>query len=214
MRAIIFANGVMLQPPARFRPAPGEDLIIAADGGLRHCLRLSLTPHAVIGDLDSVDPAQIEDLENRGVEIIRHPVHKDQTDLELALKLAVAREAAQIVIIGALGARWDMTLANTLLLARPFLSRVTVSIMDEQQESICLRGPGSLSLKGQPGDTLSLIPLAASAHGVTLQGLEYPLLNATLPLGSTHGLSNVFKGANARIELKQGALLVIQTPLS
>ena len=68
-------------------------LIIAADGGAVHCLALGITPDVVVGDFDSLSPDQLNRLKASGTDIIRHPVRKDDTDLELALKTAVDRGA-------------------------------------------------------------------------------------------------------------------------
>ncbi len=84
MRAVIFANGSLNLPVAL---SPG-DFIIAADGGAQHCLALGLIPAVVIGDLDSLTPADLEALEAQGAEIVQFPARKDFTDLELALKHA------------------------------------------------------------------------------------------------------------------------------
>ena len=208
MRAIIFANGAMDQWPLEFEISRENDLILAADGGTHHCLAWNVTPHAVVGDLDSLQPDTLADLKSQGVEIISHPPRKDETDLELALKVALERNASEIIILGALGKRWDMTLSNVLVLAAPFLAGVKTRILDERQEITCLRGGQKVTFYGHPGDVLSLSSLKDSAAGVTLSGLEYPLKNATLPIGSTRGTSNVFAGNTAEVEIKAGYLLV------
>ena len=208
MRAIIFANGILEKWPAGFELAPTTDLIIAADGGTHHCLARGVSPHVVVGDLDSLEPETLADLESKGVEIKAYPPRKDETDLELALQEALDRKASEIIILGALGNRWDMTLANVLVLTTPFLKDVRTRIMDGRQEITCLAGGQKAVFSGRPGDVLSLAPLQGSADGITLSGLEYPLEKATLPLGSTRGISNVFAGRIATVELRSGCLLV------
>lgn len=206
MRAVIFANGVLNLPHTRSVLRAG-DIIIAADGGLHHCQDLGVTPAVVIGDLDSLLPDEISALQAAEVEIIRYPARKDQTDFELALRYAVSLGADEIIGLGALGARWDMTIANILLLGAPELAGLTVRLIDRQQEIMLLRGEGKITFHGRRGDTLSLMPLGQDARGVTLVGLEYPLADGTLRFSSTRGISNVLGGKTATVYLKQGLLL-------
>ena len=213
MRAIIFANGNLEKWPAGFELTPATDLIIAADGGTHLCLARNVSPHVVVGDMDSLAPEILADLKSKGVEIKAYPPRKDETDLELALKEALDRNATEIIILGALGKRWDMTLANVLVLTSSILQGIKTRILDGRQEITCLGGGQKAVFNGRPGDVLSLSPLQDSADGITLKGLEYPLKNATLPLGSTRGISNVFTGETAEIELKTGCLLVCITHL-
>ena len=214
MRAIIFANGNLEKWPADFELTPATDLIIAANGGAHHCLARNVSPHVVVGDMDSLDPEILADLKSQGVEIKSYPPRKDETDLELALQEALDRKASDIIILGALGKRWDMTLANVFVLAAPFLQGIHTRILDGRQEITCLGGGQKAVFNGRPGDVLSLSPLHDLAGGITLKGLEYPLKNATLPLGSTRGISNVFTGGTAEVELKTGCLLVCVTHLA
>ena len=211
MRAIIFANGILEKWPAGFELSPASDLIIAADGGTRHCLAWNVAPHVVVGDMDSIEPDTLADLGSRGVEIKSYPPRKDETDLELALKEAAERKASEIIILGALGNRWDMSLSNVLVLAAPFLKGVKTRILDDCQAITCLRGGQKVEFKGRPGDLLSLSSLQDPTGGITLNGLDYPLKNATLPVGSTHGISNVFAGHTAEVEITTGCLLVCIT---
>jgi thiamine pyrophosphokinase len=213
MRAIIFANGTLNKWPSGLEISSARDLIIAADGGSHHCLAWNVTPHVVVGDMDSLRPDTLADLRSRGVEIKPYPARKDETDLELALKEALDRKVSEIIILGALGKRWDMTLSNVLVLTAPFLKGVKTRILEDRQEITCLRGGQKAAFNGRAGDVLSLSSLQDSAGGITLNGLEFPLKNATLPLGSTRGISNVFAGNTAEIEIRTGYLLVFITHL-
>ena len=127
--------------------------------------------------------------------------------MELALGLAVDLGADDILVLGALGARWDMTVANILLLTASELVGVTVRLIDGQQEIVLLRGGEEFTFHGRKNDILSLIPLGQDAQGVTLRGLEYPLENGVLRFGATKGISNVLLEKTATVYLKKGLLL-------
>jgi thiamine pyrophosphokinase len=209
MRAVVVANGRLDHPAhdhARLRP---DDWILAADGGLHNCRLLGVTPAVLVGDLDSVGPSDLPPLQSVGVTIVQHPERKDETDLELALAYAVAHGAREILVLGALGDRWDQTLANALLLASPTLATIPTWLVDGPQR-MTLAHPGTvLTLRGNPGDTVSLLPLAGDARGVATSGLEYPLSNETLHFAATRGISNVLLGTTATVQLTAGLLLVV-----
>lgn len=205
MRAVVFANGV-LNKMIVLHP---EDLLIAADGGARHCLDQGLTPAAVIGDMDSLSEADVSTLKAAGAEVIHYPIHKDFTDLELALYYARDRGADEILVLGALGRRWDQTLANLLLPATAALESVRISLVDGPQQIFLVRPEEPRQVSGRPGDTVSLVPLGGDAHGISTQGLEYPLDQGSLVFGSTRGISNVLQGEAARVSLKEGVLMCV-----
>jgi thiamine pyrophosphokinase len=209
LRAVVFANGKMSDPAQARAQVRQGDLLIAADGGALHCIELDLTPDLVIGDFDSLRQEDLEVLEARGSEIVRFPTRKDYTDLELALQHAVERGANEILVLAALGDRWDQTLANLLLPASAAFQKTCVSLIDGPQEIRLLRGPDLLELDGRQGDTVSLVPIGGPAIDISTQGLEYPLNGETLDFGSTRGISNVMLGERASIELQQGLLLCV-----
>jgi thiamine pyrophosphokinase len=209
MRAVIFANGIMNQWPLGFELFPERDLIIAADGGFNHCRQWNVMPHIIVGDMDSINPSDMGAHGHGEIEIQRFPARKDETDLHLALQVAIDRNASDIVILGALGARWDMTFSNVLILLAPFLGRVRVRILESQYEFLCLHGYQKIDLEEKPGYTVSLIPLAGPVTGIRLKGCEFSLENETLPVGTTRGISNFFKDEKAEIEIQRGHLLVV-----
>jgi thiamine pyrophosphokinase len=209
MRAIIFANGDPSDPEIVKHWTTQADLIIAADGGARNALAVGVMPHIVIGDLDSLDEADRAQLERSGVQLIVYPAHKDYTDLELALRHARKQHATEIIIFSALGGRWDQSLANLLLLTLPELAHIPTRIVDHHLSIQVIRDRAEIT--GRVGDMLSLIALQGDAHGVTIEGCEYPLHNATLPFGSTLGISNVLTQNTAKITVKQGQILALHT---
>ena len=161
----------------------------------------------MIGDFDSLENNDIEELELNGVQVIRHPSRKDFTDLELAVNHAVELGVQEIVIVAALGARWDQTIANILL--PTLLPSVRIKLLDGHQEIQYISSGESAEIDGQQGDTVSLIPLAGDVTGITTEGLEYPLDDAVLYFGSTRGVSNELMGETGRIFVGSGTLLCI-----
>lgn len=208
-RATIFANGPVKDAQAAYRAIQEDDLLIAADGGTRHCLNLGLTPDIIIGDFDSLNQNEFAILQTSGTQVIRHPAKKDYTDLELAVRHAFSLGLTEILVIGALGARWDQTIANILIPVNEDLSRIRMRMIDGAQEVTLMRDEDQLTLHGQAGDILSLVPLGGDAMGVTTQGLEYALQDETLYFGSTRGISNVLLNQTATVQLRAGNLLCI-----
>ncbi|MGH2522549.1 MAG: thiamine diphosphokinase, partial [Anaerolineales bacterium] len=164
-------------------------------------------PHIAIGDFDSITEAECAALIAEGVRVEQFPTQKDETDLELAVRLALAEGADDILIFGALGGRWDQTLANLLLLAHPSLRGVRVRLVDGRQTLYLVQS--QTHIEGQPGDIVSLIPLRGDARGVTTHGLAYPLAEGTLPFGSTLGISNVLVGERATVEVREGLVMCV-----
>jgi thiamine pyrophosphokinase len=71
--------------------------------------------------------------------------------------------------------------------------------------------PAAADLAGRPGDLVSLLPFGAAALGVTTDGLAYPLRDEPLRFGPARGLSNVRSGPLARVSLRSGRLLIVET---
>jgi thiamine pyrophosphokinase len=206
-RAFIFANGKMDTPPALLAGIQPSDLIIAADGGAHHCRSIGLVPLVIIGDLDSLVESDVSYYHSVGTEIIKFPAQKDETDLELALRLVDERGVSQVFIIGGMGARWDMTIANVMLAAHPQFSGLSISLLDGNDILSVMHGGGRSDFYGQYGNSLSLIPLGGDAEGITTNGVRYPLVNETLFFGSPRGVSNVIINDSAWVSLRRGRLL-------
>ncbi len=210
MRAVIFVNGEIDDYAVLAKWLRPNDYLIGADGGTAHCLALDCSPSLVVGDLDSLAPEQVARLEAEGTHFERHPPAKNETDLELAIERAIHDGAAEILILGALGGRLDQTLANLLILVQRVWP-VSIRVADGSQVACVVRGGETLVLEAGAGATVSMIPLSAQVTGITYHGMEYPLHNATLALGSTRGISNVVVETPATVQIAGGILLVVQS---
>lgn len=212
-RTLIIANGnlnarhLMRERIQEWAPTA----VIAADGGAQHALALDVEVDVVVGDMDSIREETRTTLADRGVRFEVSPPAKNETDLELALLYAVEKGAEQMVLVAALGSRLDMSMANLLLLTHPALCDADVSLWWGHQTGWLIMPPGD-DVHGQPGDTLSLLPLGGDAAHITTHNLEYPLNDESLTHGPARGISNVLSAEHARIELGAGMLLAVHTP--
>ncbi|MGI6686124.1 MAG: thiamine diphosphokinase [Bacillota bacterium] len=206
-RCIIIANGSILNYPRHKEEIRENDFILCADGGTRHALAMGIVPHVVLGDFDSLLPEVKSVLAETRCQFYDYPAEKDMTDTELALKYCLEKNPEEIVFIGALGTRYDHSLANILMLTG-VSSKIRVKIINEYNEIMLLKE--KISLRGQPGDIVSVIPLTKELIGVSTRGLKYMLRNETLYLGSSRGISNEMVGTEASVEIKEGLALVIR----
>lgn len=204
-RAVLFVNGELEDPKGILDLLQGDDFLIAVDGGLRHIRQAGRMPDVLMGDLDSISAPELEEMEAAGVQILRYPVEKDDTDLELALMWAQAQGYTVLRIIGALGGRIDQQTGNLLLLGKPGLEQVDLRIIQTGLEILPVHG--RVEIQGHAGDTLSLLPLLGLARGVVTEGLYYPLRSETLYPYQTRGISNVMLGETAAVQLEEGTLL-------
>ena len=183
-------------------------LIICCDGGARHFRKLQIKPDVIIGDMDSIDSAQLAKCSRQQIEIIRYSANKDFTDTELAIDYAMKLKPQKILIWCALGGRIDHTLANVFLLLKGQERGIEMFLMDEYCEAFI--PDKEHFFNKEKGETVSLLPLTPEVTGITLSGFIYPLQNGTLKMGESRGISNIINQAQAVIKIKKGKLLVIK----
>lgn len=180
---------------------PRPALVVAADGGARHATALGLQVDAWLGDFDSSAGLHL----NAPREV--HPAAKDETDAELAVRVARERGATELVFIGAFGGRFDHTAAlmlGSLPLARSGL-RVALTSGDEWAWPLLPGHPQELNLP--PGTTLSVLAVT-ELRGLSLSGVRWPLNGAAISQGSGWTVSNEVTAQTVTASLQEGAALV------
>lgn len=187
------------------------NLVIAADGGLNHLERLGIAPHLLVADFDSLQNPlhrKLSGAETVPYGIIELAQQKDDTDTSKAVKIGLELGCKEFHLYGCSGGRLDHTLANLQLLvylskrnARGFLYDngfvATAATNDEVSFGKDMKG------------TVSVFSFDGTAQGVTLEGLKYPLSNATLTGDFPLGVSNEFIGKKSTASVKSGSLLII-----
>lgn len=186
-------------------PAEG-DLLIAADGGYDWLLQSGLTPQFLLGDLDSLGRLPVLPPETR---LLRYPVEKDDTDTALALEEGWNRGYRSFALYGCTGGRPDHFLANLQTMARYARMGAQIRMTDPDYDVFALHN-GTIMLPERPSNTLvSVFCHGNEAHGVTLEGLQYPLHDASLCCDIPLGVSNHYVGEHPKISVREGTLLVI-----
>lgn len=207
---VIIVSGGRLVDPVFFHKKIAKiknRLVICCDGGARNFQYLGIKPDVVIGDMDSIDPAQLESYSVQGIKIIKYSENKDFTDTELALDYALKFNPEEILIWGALGGRIDHTLANVFLLFKGQEKGINTYLVDEYGEAFVLDKRAVFI--NETGKTVSLLALSSKVTGITLKGFLYPLEKGTLKMGETRGVSNIINEDRASISVRSGKLLVI-----
>ena len=186
--------------------------IIVCDRGLEALYKLKIIPNHVVGDFDSVSPEILEFYKKQS-QIIFHTYHaeKDNTDTDIALKLAIRLKSSKITIMGALGKRIDHALANIHILKDALEANIPCQIIDEHNRIYLINKEITLEKDKIYGKYVSLIPLTSEVEGITLTGFKYPLENYTLPIGTSLGISNEIIEDRAHVEMKKGILIVIES---
>ena len=182
-------------------------LVIGVDGAADTLVQYSIVPDILIGDFDSAQSSSVSEIEAKGARLVRLPVHKNETDTEAALELALSMGAKDIVILGALGLRMDHTLGNLAMLIKAERAGVRCRIIDEVHEMTAARG--DYDLNGLPGQTVSILPLAGDIT-VTATNLLYPLENLLLRCDAARGISNIFVKSPAHLSISGGYALIIK----
>jgi thiamine pyrophosphokinase len=179
---------------------PHGATVIGADGGAGVGVPVDLA----VGDFDSLAATALAGLER----VERHPVDKDATDLELALEAALREQPERILVVGSAGGRLDHLLGSLLLLAADAYAGVQVDAQLGDSAVHVVRG--TRVVHGEVGELVSLFAVHGAAHGVTSEGLVYPLRGETLQPGSSRGTSNVFALPRASVSVESGVLLAVR----
>lgn len=206
MRAFIYAGGTVYTDGVSEMPEEG-DLTVAADSGWRNARKLGVTPGLLVGDFDSLGEPDVP----AETEIYRVPSEKDDTDTQLAVRLALERGADEIVLVAGLGGRADHTLSTLAILEDLRARRVRAILTDGHNRVRFLRA-GSLLIPRDPKFRyLSLIAVTERVSGVTLDGCKYPLRNATLTRRNQYAVSNEITGNAALIAVRRGSVFVVES---
>ena len=212
-RCVIITGGTLdLDFAGNFMKRKAFDRVIAVDGGLKQAEDLGLVPDLIVGDFDTVDPEVLKRFRSR--EHIMWDVHrpeKDETDTELALQKAMALGCGEIVVLGATGGRADHMMGNVQLLYQCLQKGIFACLLDPQNKIYLLDGAREYHKCDLWGKYISFLPLTERVQGITLKGFKYPLQDQDIEIGTSLCISNELTEETARIDLKDGVLICVES---
>ncbi len=211
-----------------------RDFFVAAvNGGTANCLNLGIIPNAIIGDMDSITTDVLDNLKNKILELekdlnessknlniknnelltnkikfISYKLDKDESDTQLGVDYLIQQNFYNILLIGAFGNRADHSLANIFLLANPTYKDYDIRIITENSEIFILHKSGSI--KGGIGKKVSIFSITPYTYFIKTSGLKFKLKEEKLLFSPVRGLSNIFTRNTARIDIREGKLLIIR----
>ncbi|MCD8011541.1 MAG: thiamine diphosphokinase [Lachnospiraceae bacterium] len=184
-------------------PAPRpEDLVIAGDGGFRHCQERGIRVDLTVGDFDSLGYRPDHP------HVLQLPAEKDDTDMRAALNLGWERGYRDFRLYGGTGGRISHTMANIQLLAELAARGGRGILVGENSWYRVLRND-HWDFDGSETGYLSVFSLSDRAEGVCEQGLKYEVQDVTLTNEYPVGVSNEFTGRTGFVSVREGTLLLI-----
>jgi thiamine pyrophosphokinase len=198
--ALVITGGPV---PRNLGTLPAADMVIAADVGFDNARDLGIHVDLLVGDLDSASPGAA----HQAQAVERHPVDKDETDLELALAAALNAGMESVTVIGTIGGRADHALGNLLVVAADRWADLRIHLRIDGTRAWVVRD--RVEVHGTVDDLVSLLAVGGQATGVTTTGLAWPLSNGVLEPGAGLGMSNRLAGPTATVEVGTGTVLVI-----
>lgn len=171
----VLANGAVPCHQTPLKILADADMLVCCDGALSTARRLGREPDFVVGDGDSISPADRQALGDRFV----HVAEQDTNDLAKAFRFTCRSTATQsaIAILGATGLREDHALGNIFRLVDFTAEAPDTVIYTDSGTFEVLRGERTFACR--PGDAVSVFaPIPDTA--VTSQGLEWPLDGVSL----------------------------------
>lgn len=207
-RGVVIGSGSRVSKEKLLAAIEKSDFTIAADGGAQYAVHLGIQPDLLVGDFDSIAESDLQYFREAGVPIEQFPKEKDETDMELAIRLLEEKEIREITLFGASGSRLDHTFLNTLLILKAKKRETKIILIDETNEIRALEEKMTITKRD---GYLSVMPVDSSIL-ISLSGVEYPLERKRIYLGDGLGVSNEITSEFATVECHEGeGLLFLST---
>lgn len=190
---------VLITPLVKDIPLFKDCDYIGVDAGALKLLDAHIPMKMAVGDFDSMDP---KDLNRISCPIERHPIMKDETDSELAIRLC--KDYDTIILYGGISGRLDHTIANIRLAMYQYPNLV---LMDEHQKLTILQ-KGKYCLKNEYSH-ISFYPIVEGT--LTLQGFLYPLESRRIHMEEIYTTSNSLVEKEGTVIVEEGSFLCVQS---
>uniref|UniRef100_A0ACD5XH94 Uncharacterized protein n=1 Tax=Avena sativa TaxID=4498 RepID=A0ACD5XH94_AVESA len=221
--AVSYAVVVLNQRLPRFAPLlwTRAQLRVCADGGANRVfdgmpellpgedpeeVRHRYKPDAIKGDMDSIRPEVKEYYSNLGAQIVDESHDQDTTDLHKCISFIIRNPPGPdnsdlcILVLGALGGRFDHEMGNINVLYR--FSSIRIILLSDDSSIFLLPRTHSHEIRVDPsieGPHCGLIPMGAPSSSSTTTGLRWNLDNTSMSYGGLVSTSNIVDGEKVTV---------------
>ena len=186
--------------------------IVGVDKGVEYLYHHQIKPNYIVGDFDSIAPEIIKYYKTETNVAIReyNPV-KDESDTEMAIRIAITIGSTEIYILGATGGRIDHLWANVQSLAIACKFNVRAYILDPQNRIFVTDKPCQLKKSEAYGKYLSVFSLSGDIFDFNMKGTKWPLEHHVLKPTDSLTVSNRFEDELVEIDFIGGTIVVMET---
>lgn len=186
--------------PHSFKTEYKADLIVGVDYGAYQLAKQEIMMDIAIGDFDSTDDTQFQQIEKYSKKVIKLDIVKDETDSEAAVIYLKDLGYERITLVGDLGNRFDHMLINYRLCEKYDITYIL-------EDSKIFNLSDGLCRINKDYQFLSLF----TSNGVTLNlsGTKYELSNRRIDYLDTYTSANEIVEDSATIEVLDGSVTVV-----
>ncbi len=167
MENIILANGAFPQSDYTRQLLSHAKHIICCDGAIEKLLSHHFMPTVIVGDGDSLNPADMQ----RWKSILAMDQSEEYNDLQKALKYCLSHQIDHITLLGCSGLRDDHFLANISIMAT-YSEFLSLRMTDDYGTFYPIRH--TTTFKSKPGQQVSVF-CKDEQLPITYHGLKYPV---------------------------------------
>ena len=197
--AVVCLNGTI--PDGEFFDEVSVQTIIAADGAALQLSKIGIIPDYIIGDLDSIDRANLP-TELKNCKLIHDP-DQETNDFEKTMRFSIANKFNDIIIVGFHGGDLEHSLNNISVLKK-FSDKLNLCLYENNRYGIPLME--SSIVPTQRDEIVSLIPMPRVC--LTTTNLRWELNHEILELGMREGARNQATEDSVNIIIHEGYLLL------
>lgn len=197
---VVLANGLFPSGPHCLEVLKQAEKIICCDGAADKLISFGLTPHVIIGDLDSLS----SDVRKQYASILIQSDDQESNDLSKAVHYCMEKGYPSLTILGATGLREDHTLGNISLMLEYFPG-IEVQIISDY--GIFFLVQSGDEIKSIAGERISIFSVDNRVR-VSATGLKYPLNDLQLSSWYTASL-NEATGDHFILKFKSDLPLIV-----
>lgn len=201
-RALLITGGEPPSPALVQRAAERCSFIACADSGAHPLLQAGLMPDLIVGDMDSISPADRVALQASEGDVKMLPVEKDWTDTQVALDMLFERGFEEVLMLGATGGRLDHEQGNFLLMC--WYGRTGKSLVLWNETNVLRYVNAGIWQIPKNDSAFSIVPLNDAGMTLSLRGFHYLLDEVYVPCGISRCLSNIIENDYGIADIHSG----------